>query len=169
MVLNNLCPQPTEVHEAFVEEAIHANPEARWRIVISHYSPITMVERYQGCRDLVKAEYTYMSDLFDIDLFIGGHDHLYSRGYLLDSDGDPINAGDTSGEFHNPEGAVYMIANGATDALLREPDDYPWAAVSVQNQVPQLSQVQVTEESLTVTTYDADAWTVVDSFCIYKD
>lgn len=178
MVINNLCPQPTEVHEQFIAEAIDANPDAKWRIVISHYSPITMVERYLGVRESVKVVYDYMGEVFDIDLFIGGHDHIYTRGYFIDDDGDPIDHEDYPiedapenivNEFYNPEEPIFVVFNGATDALLREPEDYPWAALSVQNGVPQLSEVHVTDDSLTITTHDADSWATVDSFTIYKD
>ena len=169
MVLNNLSPQPTEVHEQFVAEAIAANPDAKWRIVISHYSPVTMVERYLGVRESVKYEYTYMGEVFDIDLFIGGHDHIYTRGYLLDGDGDPIEGQDVEYEFYNSEYPVFMIVNGATDALLREPEDYPWAAVTVQNGVPQLTEVHVSNECIKVVTHDADSWAIVDNFVICKD
>ena len=73
-------------------------------------------------------------------------------------------------EYHNPERAVYTIYNCATNSLLREPtEDYPWSMISVQNGVPQLSVANVTENSFTITTYDADSWTEVDSFTIYKD
>lgn len=179
MVLNSMCPQPTEVHEQFIAEAINANPDAKWRIVVSHYSPITMVERYQGVRESIKAVYDYIGEVFDIDLFIGGHDHIYTRGYFIDDDGEPIDhddypiADDTEdvvNEFDNPEKPLYVVFNGATDALLREPDeDYPWAAVCVQNGVPQLTEVHVTEDSITMETHDADSWATVDKFTIYKD
>ena len=167
MVLNNMCPLPTEVHEQFVSETIEANPDAKWRIVISHYSPVTMVENYLGCREAVVNEYTYMGEIFDIDLFIGGHDHIYTRGYFLDGDGDPI-VEEIVNEYYDPEYPVFTIFNGATDALLRQPDNLPWGAVSLQNGVPQLSEVHVTEDSLTITTHDADTWATVDSFTIYK-
>ena len=169
MVINNMCPQPTEVHEQFIAEAINANPDAKWRIVVSHYSPVTQVERYLGCREAVKLVYHYMGEVFDIDLFIGGHDHIYTRGYFIDDDGDPLEDQELEHEFDNPEDPIFIIANGATDALLRDPEEYPWAAVTVQNGVPQLSEVHVTDDSLTVTTHDADSWATVDSFTIYKD
>ena len=169
MVLNNLCPQPTEVHEQFVADAINANPNAKWRIIISHYSPITMVERYLGIRESVKYVYTYMGEVFDIDLFIGGHDHIYTRGYILDGDGNPLENQDVAYEYYNSEHPVFMIANGATDALLRKPEEYPWAAVSIQNDVPQLTEVHVSENCINVVTHDADSWAVVDNFVIYKD
>lgn len=178
MVINNLCPQPTEVHEQFIANAVSANPDAKWRIVISHYSPITMVERYLGVRESVKVIYEYIGEAFDIDLFIGGHDHIYTRGYFIDDDGDPIDhedypieddIEDIENEFHNPDKPIYVVFNGATDALLREPEDYPWAAISVQNGIPQLSEVHVTEDSITVETHDADSWATVDRFTIHKE
>lgn len=177
MVLNNMCPQPMEVHEQFIADAISANPDVKWRIVVSHYSPVTMTERYQDIRENIKVVYEYIGDVFDIDLFIGGHDHIYTRSYFIDDDGDPIDhedypieddEEDIVNEFHNPEKPIFVIFNGSTNALLRQPEDYPWAAVSVQNGVPHLSEVHVTDESLTITTHDADSWAIVDSFTIYK-
>lgn len=170
MVLNNLSPTHSDAHEQFVSETIEKNPNAKWRIIISHYSPVTMVERYLGARESVKASYAYMAELYDIDLFLGGHDHIYTRSFFIDAEGNPYPDQEIAYEFHNPEYPIYVIFNSATNALLRHPDDdYPWSAVSVQNDVPQLSRAHVTENSFTITTYDADTWTQVDSFTIYKN
>lgn len=170
MVINTLTVMEKDIHEQFVAEAIAANPDAKWRVIVSHYSPVTMVERYQGVREDIRYTFAYMAETFDIDLFLSGHDHIYTRSYFLDIDGDPLPDQEVEYEFHNPEDAIYMIFNGATNALLRTPDeDYPWSAVSVQNDVPQLSKAHVTENSFTITTYDADSWQEVDSFTIYKD
>ncbi len=170
MVINTLTVMEKDIHEQFVAEAIAANPDAKWRVIVSHYSPVTMVERYQGVREDIKYTFAYMAEIFDIDLFLSGHDHIYTRGRFLDIDGDPMMDEEITDEYDNPEHAIYMIFNGATDALLRTPDDdYDWSAVTVQNGVPQLSQAHVTEDSFTITTYDADSWTEVDSFTIYKD
>lgn len=175
MVINTLTVMEKDIHEQFLAETISANPDAKWRVVISHFSPITMVENYQGIREDIRYTFAYMDEVFDIDLFISGHDHIYTRGYFLDIDGDPILSDEDDEdelitEYHNPERAVYTIYNCATNSLLREPtEDYPWSMISVQNGVPQLSVANVTENSFTITTYDADSWTEVDSFTIYKD
>lgn len=169
MVLNNLSATHSTDHERFVEETIAQNPDAKWRVIISHYSPISMVEKYQGAAESVRASYAYMAELYDIDLFLGGHDHIYTRSYFINEHREPIST-ELAHEFHNPEYPIYVIFNSATNILLRHPDNaYPWAAVSVQNDIPQLSRAHVTENSFTITTYDADSWTVVDSFTIYKD
>lgn len=174
MVINTLTVMEKDIHEQFLAETINANPDVKWRVVVSHYSPITMIENYQGIREEIRYTFAYMDEAFDIDLFISGHDHIYTRGYFLDIDGDPILDEDDDDEliteYHNPEHAVYTIYNCATNSLLREPSEaYPWSAISVQNGVPQLSIANVTENSFTITTYDADSWTQVDSFTIYKD
>ena len=170
MVLNTSTVMESDIHEQFVAETIAQNPDAKWRIIVSHYSPVTMVERYQGVRAEIRYSFAYMAEEFDIDLFISGHDHIYTRSYFLDLDADPLPDQELEYEFHNPEHAIYTIYNGATHALLREPDDdYPWSAITVQNGSPQLSKAHVTEDSFTITTYDADSWTEVDSFTIYKD
>ena len=170
MVINTLTVMEKDIHEQFVAETIEANPDAKWRIIISHYSPVTVVEKYQETREDLRYTFAYMEELFDIDLFISGHDHAYTRSYFLDIDADPLPDQELEYEFHNPGHAIYTIYNGATNALLRSPsDNYPWSAISVQNGVPQLSKAHITENSLTITTYDADSWTEVDSFTIYKD
>lgn len=169
MVLNNPSPTHYTEHETFVELAVQQNPDAKWRVIVSHYSPASMVEKYQGAAESVKSSYAYMAKVYDIDLFLGGHDHIYTRSYLMDENFNPVST-KVESEFYNPENPIYVIFNGSTDALLRQPDnDYPWAAVCVQNNVPQLSRADVTENSFTITTYDADSWTVIDSFTIYKD
>lgn len=169
MVLNNLSATHSDDHERFVSETIAQNPDAKWRVIISHYSPVSMVEKYQGAAESVRASYAYMAELYDIDLFLGGHDHVYTRSYFIDQNRTPIST-EFANEFYNPEYPIYVVFNSATNVLLRQPDqDYPWSAISVQNEVPQLSRAHVTENSFTITTYDADSWTVVDSFTIYKD
>ena len=170
MVLNNMSPASTDEHEQFVAETIAKNTDAKWRVIASHYSPVSMVEKYMGARESVRASYAYMAELYDIDLFLGGHDHIYTRSWFIDENGNPYPEQELQSEFHNPEYPLYLIFNTATDALLRHPDDtYPWSAVTVQHDVPQLAKIHVTDNSFTVTAYDADTWTETDSFTIYKD
>lgn len=170
MVINTSTVMEKDIHEQFVAETIAKNQDARWRVVLSHYSPATVVEKYQGQREDVRYTFGYMAENYDIDLFLSGHDHAYTRSYFLDQDCDPRPGQTLTNEFHNPQDPLYIIFGSATNALLRAADNsYPWAAKSVQNGVPQLSKAHVTENSFTITTYDADTWNVIDSFTIYKD
>lgn len=171
MVLNSLAPYDFDNHEDFVRNVTNSHPDAKWRIIISHYSPITMVDRYQGIRDLIKDDYAELGEKYDIDLFIGGHDHLYTRGHFLDDDGDPVIEHDNViTEYTNPGHPVYIVTNGSTNALLRKPsEDYEWSMISVQNDIPSLTTVHVTTTSIQVTTRDVDHWEKIDDFIIYKN
>lgn len=172
MVINTHTTMDYEDHEYFVAETVAKNPDAKWRIIISHVSPATVVDRYQDQREFWKDTFADMAEDYDIDLFLGGHDHVYTRSYFLGDDCEPIPEQEfqLQHEFHNPEHPIFVVFGSSTNALFRSPDGpYPWAAISVQNDVPQLGKVQVTENSFTITTYDADHWTEVDHFTIYKD
>lgn len=169
MIVNTLTVQPVDTHEAFVAEAIAKNPNVKWRVVASHYSPASNVEKYQGIRDSIIPTFTLIAEQHNIDLFLGAHDHVYTRSYFLNSDGNPIDAGEgLRGEFHNPGNPIYLALNTCTGSLYRWPEDYPWTAISSQDFVPQVSQAHVTENSFTISTYNADSWSLVDSFTIYK-
>lgn len=170
MVINTDTVQEKDVHETFLAETIAKNPDVKWRVVVSHYSPASNIEKYQGTRASILPTFNYMAENFDIDLFLGAHDHAYTRSYFLDGDGDPIDhAEGVRNEFHNPDRPLFVVFSTATGSIFREPEGYPWAAVSEQGHVPQVSKVSVTENSFTVSTYHADSWLPVDSFTIYKD
>ncbi len=170
MVLNNMSPTTTDEHEQFVADTIAKNPDAKWRVIASHYSPVTMVEKYMGARESIRASYAYMAEQYKIDLFLGGHDHIYTRSWFVNENGDPYPGQGLQSEFHNPQYPLYVIFNASTDALFRQPDNaYPWSAITVQHGVPQLAKAHVTDNSFTITTYNADTWAQIDSFTIYKD
>lgn len=169
MILNTNTSQEKDCHEAFVAETIAKNPDVKWRIVVSHYSPASNVEKYQGTRDSIKYTFSYMAENYDIDLFLGAHDHVYTRSYFLDWECDPLPDQQLTNEFYNPEDPLFIIFSTATGSIYRNPGGYPWAAVSVQNDHPQISKAEVTQNSFTITTYEADSWTEIDSFTIYKD
>lgn len=167
MVLNNLSACDDVDHELFIIETLREAPETQWRVLVSHYSPVSNVERYQGSAESVDDYFDY-AQLYDIDLFIGGHDHVYTRSFLMTDDDKFLSTAEQN-EFHNPEGAIYVIFSSATSSLYRQPDNYPWAAVSIQTEHPQISKAHVTENSFTITTYEADTWKQLDTFTIYKD
>lgn len=170
MVINTSTVQGKDCHEQFLAEAIAQNPDAKWRIVVSHYSPASNIEKYQGTREDIRYTFAYMAEEYEIDLFLGAHDHAYTRSYFLDRDCDPIDHKEgLRREFHDPQQALYLIFSTATGSIYREPGNYPWAAVSVQHNAPQISRAQVTEKTFTISTYDADTWTEIDSFTIYKE
>ena len=170
MVLNTNAACLMDDHEMLILDALEKNPDVKWRVLVSHHSPVSNVERYQGSADSLRIYFDY-AELYDIDLVLGGHDHVYTRSYLM-AHREYFLSTASENEFRNPRdphAAVYMVFSSATSSLYRQPDNYPWAAVSIQTEHPQISKAHVTENSFTITTYEADTWKQLDTFTIYKD
>lgn len=87
MMLNT---QDTNVadHEAFIEEAVEANPDCNWRVVTLHQDIYGSAE-HSNEPEIVNLRYALIPyfEEYDVDVVLTGHDHAYSRSYLLSGDG----------------------------------------------------------------------------------
>lgn len=134
---------------------------------------------------VLRTQLTPMFDKYDIDVVLQGHDHTYSRTYQLTSDGEEHKEYDNNsyknpdgsivddfltendcyeiksdvkgGTIENPEGTVYYEANSATGSkfynLIGVKQNY--IAERSQTWTPTYSVVSVTDDTFSVTTYDA--------------
>ncbi len=69
---------------------------------------------------------------YDVDFVLGGHDHVYSRSYVLNGEGERMSA--RVDNMINPEGVIYLTGNCASDMQYYTPfasldktnnEDYP--------------------------------------------
>ena len=134
---------------------------------------------------VLRTQLTPVIDKYDIDAVLQGHDHTYSRTYQLTSDGKEHQAYSSTASTDdveafssyiadngcydiktgasevnkavNPEGTVYFEANSATGSkfyqLIGTQQDY--IAVRCQSWRPTYSVIDITDTTLTVSTYDA--------------
>ena len=83
MMLNT---QDTNVaeHKQFIEEAVKANPECKWRIVTLHQDIYGSAE-HSNEPEITNLRYqlTPYFEENDIDVVLTGHDHAYSRSKML--------------------------------------------------------------------------------------
>ncbi|WP_052226829.1 purple acid phosphatase family protein [Microbacterium mangrovi] len=108
-------------HMDFVRKAVEANPSAQWKVVSYHhaiYSPASHANDSDNVArrpDFTKA----FSDL-GINLVLQGHDHSYSRSYVLRNSGDGAARQDAAEQqaqdsvFEGPGGVVYVTTNSAS-------------------------------------------------------
>jgi hypothetical protein len=72
----------------------------------------------------------------------------------------------------DPDGTVYLTGNSASDSKyyeMREPSVYErYSAVALQREEPTYMNVEVTDDSLTFTTYKVSDLSVVDAYSIVK-
>ncbi len=168
-------------HENVLKKAIAENSDAKWRIVMFHHDIYGSGKKHSNSDGMVlRTQLTPMMDDYDIDVVLQGHDHSYSRTYQLTGDGEEHTAytkredkdkkgfkkqnncyeivdETRSGTVINPKGTVYIDANSSTGShyyqLISTRQDY--ISERSQGYQPSYAVISVTEDSLSVTTYDA--------------
>lgn len=75
-------------HEALIKKAEAAAPNAKWKIVTFHHDIYGSGYDHSDSDGIVlRTQLTTLLDKYDIDVALQGHDHTYSRSYMLTSDG----------------------------------------------------------------------------------
>ena len=151
----------TAEHRAFMKEAIAANPDANWKIVTFHHS-VYSVASHTADGDILqrRSELPAVFTELDIDAVLMGHDHVYTRTYLMDGT-TPLITDEVQSEITNPEDGqvLYITANSASGSKYYDIQNLPentFAAVQDQSKRENMTRVEVTEDSLTFTTYFTD-------------
>ena len=172
-------------HENVIKEAVEANPDATWRVLMFHQDIYGSGYDHSDSDGIVlRTQLTPIIDKYDFDAVLQGHDHTYSRTYQLSSDGqthssyqsapktntDDFSAylGDNAcyniltnienkNNVVNPEGTVYFEANSATGSKYYQliGTQQNYIAARSQSWRPTYSLIDFTETTLTVKTYDA--------------
>ena len=168
-------------HENVIKKAISENPDAKWRVVTFHQDIYGAAKSHSDSDGMVlRTQLTPLMDEYDIDVVLQGHDHTYSRTYQLTGDGKEhtafgegydsdsqefqaenncyeIKSDVVGGTVENPEGTVYFEANSATGSkyydLFNPVQDY--IAEKSQSYTPTYSVISVTDDTFSVTTYNA--------------
>ena len=173
------------LHRDFIERAIKEYTEEygepNWKIVSLHYSA------YSGAHGRWDSSYReefspIFSDL-GIDAVLSGHDHVFARAYisdLLTPVDDPARyvevGGDPFGAFYDPKESevFYMTANSSSGSKFyaAETVELPYLYKNNQENVPNVTKVDVTADMLTFTTYrtgpDNSISDVVDFFALHR-
>ena len=85
----------TAEHRQFIEEAVEANPDCKWRFVTLHQDIYGSAE-HSNEPEITNLRYELVPyfEEFDIDAVFTGHDHAYSRSYIL-------NGGQKTNTYYN--------------------------------------------------------------------
>ncbi|WP_253288954.1 metallophosphoesterase [Eubacterium sp. MSJ-13] len=110
-------------HEALIKKAEAAAPDARWKIVTFHHDIYGSGYDHSDSDGIVlRTQLTTLLDKYDIDVVLQGHDHTYSRSYMLTSDGKAH----TAYTKENVKNEYLNVKDGKTDdtAALESKQDY---------------------------------------------
>jgi hypothetical protein len=74
-------------HEALLQKAIQANPQARWRVLTFHQDIYGSGKDHSDSDGIIlRTQLTPLIDKYHIDVVLQGHDHTYSRTYPISGD-----------------------------------------------------------------------------------
>lgn len=159
-----------EEHRQLLNKAVDSNENAKWKVVMFHHdiygsgSPHSDVD---GAN--LRILFAPLMDEFDIDICLTGHDHSYARSYQI-VDGTAIDYDGTNNVAANPEGTLYIAAGSASGSKfynLNQTKQY-YIAERSNTQIPTFSVIDVTDETLTIKTYDYNGSKYADDFTIAK-
>lgn len=110
-------------HEALIKKAEQAAPSAKWKIVTFHHDIYGSGYDHSDSDGIVlRTQLTTLLDKYDIDVVLQGHDHTYSRSYMLTSDGNTH----TAYTKDNVKDEYLNVKDGKTDdsAALSSKQEY---------------------------------------------
>jgi 3',5'-cyclic AMP phosphodiesterase CpdA len=142
-------------HTTFLKQAIKANPKATWRVVTLHHSPFSSADHPNDADvTAIRTTLTPVFSALKVNVVIGGHDHDYTRSYLMN--GDKIASSSAGASLKPKRGQVlYVALNSASGGKFYDlTGPYAWAAVKDQSLKANYTAVKVTATHLVVTTYE---------------
>lgn len=164
-------------HKAFMEQAIAANPNAKWRIAVIHNALYSAGNHSDPNYKYFESEIgSYRSTLspilteLGIDIVLSGHDHIYVRSHIMDGD-TPAEYEVENGYINNPAGTLHIAASSSTGSKFYEnkvPDAYYAAVINDENRKSAIL-FSVTDESIAFKSYFLDGMSVFDTLTIYKE
>ena len=85
-------------------------------LIVTHHKSTQTVAKHAADSDIenyVDAGFEQVMDEFDVDFVLGGHDHVYSRSYVL-KDGQRMNE-EEKNNYTDPDGTIYLTGNCCSD------------------------------------------------------
>ena len=186
MMLNSNTISVT-THDVFIDQAIRANPDAKWRIVCFHHALFSNADHpFDSDVMFRRGTYPAIFDKYDIDVVFAGHDHQFSRSFQI-LNGVPVSkiimriAHDSSVTVCNPQGTVYMDLNSGSGSKYYDLNSkfidattgaitYPaYTAKFWQQYEPSFSCVKIDKNRFSIVTYAiTDTNHPIDDYTIIK-
>ena len=187
IIVLNFQYESEATHIAYTERAIEEytakHGEPVWTLVTFHDSLYSGADSRYLATNEKRDNYSTAFSRMGVDAVFMGHDHIYTRTYMingtdiLDDAGDYTKVGeDDFGSVYDPkEGdAVYFTLNSSSGSKFYEITDkpLPFAAEANQENVANITKVDVTPDYMAVYTYrcsqTSEHGDLVDFFAIHR-
>lgn len=157
-------------NDKILDAATKAYPHAKWRVVMMHHSPYDANSQKYFLSKITRSTIAPYFDKYGIDLCISGHDHYYSRSYIIKNN-KVTNDVEVNNVYTNPKGTLYVSANTASGCNYSNVDESninQYTDFCLQTRTPHYSIVDVANGKLTVSTYETSENKMIDTVSIVK-
>ncbi len=165
------CSGSAADHRAMAQEAVEANPDAKWRIGVMHqglYAPgIAMLEPETNI--LLNAVFQPIYEMYDLDIVFTGHTHMQGRSNFI-SDGIVVGKAESGKTYTDPNGIIYLNTNACCDqGSMENMYLWPYTAYAFEDaDITTYSTVEFSDTTMAVKTYRGDNSELLDSITIEK-
>ncbi len=156
-------------HRNFVMEAVKANPDAKWKVMMAHHDLYSgRLPHRESENALLRLLWAPIADEFGIDLVLLGHSHYYTVSNVLYNQKTVQPYAET---MTDPEGTIYMVSGSITRP--RSDDDIglndEWiGAWNTPDERQIYNVLDFTEDSITVSSYYKGEKSAFNEFTIVK-
>lgn len=157
-----------EDHAAFVEKAVNANPDVKWKVLVAHHDLYSgRIPHRESENALIRMMWAPIVDEYGIDLVLLGHSHFYTVSNVLYNN---KTVAPLASEMVDPAGALYMVSCSINrpreeDELGLNEDIIGFDYLTLE---PTYNVLSFTEDSITVESYEVGADESFNSFTITK-
>ncbi len=164
---NNFFPS---ANRRVIKNACEEYPDTKWRVLVMHHSPYDAPEDTEFANKVARTTVAPFVDEFDIDICLSGHDHFYSRSYMIKGNEVTSDVAQ-NGVYENPEGTLYITQNSSSGSNYSGFGDEisEYCEIALQESRTTYSIVDIVEDKITVTSYHADTNEVFDTVSIIKN
>lgn len=157
-------------HDRVLSEAVKAYPDARWRIAVMHHSPYDANSHKYFLSKMTRYTIAPVFDKYDVDVVLSGHDHYYSRSYMISGNRVTDDVA-LNNVYSNPRGTLYVSGNSASGSNFSSIDTTnvnEFCDVYYQEDIPCYSLLTFSGGRLGIETFEVEGNKLIDSVGIIK-
>lgn len=156
-------------HRNFVKEAVRANPNAKWKVMVAHHDLYSgRIPHRESENQYIRLLWAPIADEFKIDLVLLGHSHYYTVTNVMYNNEAVQPYAST---MTNPKGTIYMVSGSITrprdDEELGLNEDWIGYA-NTPNDEAIYNVLDFTSSSITVSSYYQGSNEAFNSYKIEK-
>lgn len=157
-------------HLRFVQDAIKANPDAKWRVGMLHHDLYGgAYSRADSDNALLEALFNPIFSDYDFDIVLAGHSHYYGRTHGMEMDAVVEDYTGVS-DITNPDGTIFMVStsiNRVRDDTYPESKDESIAVNKIINDTIYTS-LTFEGDSMEINSYTLAEHELVDTLTVHK-